>query len=662
MKWMLCLALVALVALCGTIAPARAVDVDAFVKRDKFEQIKISPNGDYLAATVPLEDRTILAIIRRSDNKVLGHFSHEENTVVAAFHWVNPTRVVISVAQKIGALDQPRLTGNLYAINADGTGAELLAGQSVSTNVGSGAGSKIQAKKVEDVFVFLVDDLEGDADNVIVGTQPFAREPFTRAERMNVYTGRRAPITTAPVRNASFLTDHKGQVRLALGVNLDNARELYYRADDKADWRKVADESSNGRMEFPIGFSEDDRYVYLQVEQPTGPDAILRWDPATGERTEVYRDTESDPVQVLYAPGTATPIGARASAGRHASRWFDAAGTAARLYKGLESAFPGQTVTVTSTTADRRLALVRVSSDVNPGDYYLFDMAAKKADYLVSQRDWLDPEALHPMRPISLKARDGVKLHGYLTVPRGRDGQRLPMIVHPHGGPIGIQDTWGFDPDVQMLASAGYAVLQLNFRGSAGYGNAFTEGGAKQWGRAMQDDLTDATRWAVQQGIADAGRICMYGASYGAYASLMGVAKEPELYRCAAGYVGVYDLPAMVREDSRSGRRSATWHAEWVGRAEDLADASPNRLAARIKVPVFLAAGGEDEVTPLEQSKLMERALVAAGASVETLYYDTEGHGFYRPEHRREFYTRLLAFLSRSLGGATATTSSAPAK
>jgi dipeptidyl aminopeptidase/acylaminoacyl peptidase len=649
----------ALALACCIAEPAYAVDVDGFVRRDKFEQIKISPTGEYLAATVPLEDRTILAVIRRSDNKMMGHFSHEENTVVAGFHWVNASRVVISLAEKIGALDQPRLTGNLYAMNADGTGAELLAGQGVTTNVGSGVGSKIQAKKVEDVAVFLVDDLERDDRNVIVSTQPFAREPYTRVERMDVYTGRRSPITTAPVRNAGVLTDHKGQVRLALGVNLENSRELYYREDDAAAWRKIADESTSGRMEFPIGFSEDDRFIYMQVEQASGPDAIVRFDPASGERTEVYRDSASDPVQVLYVPGTATPIGARASTGAHPSAWFEPASAAARLYRGLEAAFPGHVVTVTSTTADRRLALVHVGSDVNPGDYYLFDTASKKADYVVSKRDWLDPEKLHPTRPFSLKARDGITLHGYLTVPRGNAGSRVPMIVHPHGGPIGVQDRWGFDPDVQMLASAGYAVLQLNFRGSAGFGHSFTEAGAKQWGLAMQDDLTDATRWAVQEGIADGKRVCLYGASYGAYASLMGVAKEPSLYACAVGYVGVYDLPAMVREDSRDGRRSAVWHAEWVGRAEDLADESPTRLASRIKVPVFLAAGGEDKITPIEQSRLMERALKASGVPVETLYYDTEGHGFYKPEHRREFYTRLLAFLSRSLGGATASTAAA---
>jgi dipeptidyl aminopeptidase/acylaminoacyl peptidase len=229
------------------------------------------------------------------------------------------------------------------------------------------------------------------------------------------------------------------------------------------------------------------------------------------------------------------------------------------------------------------------------------------------------------------------------------------MVLMPHGGPFGIFDGWQYDRDAQMLAAAGYTVMQVNYRGSGNYGWAFQTAGARQWGGAMQDDLTDATRWAVEQGHADASRICIYGASYGGYAALMGVAKEPSLYRCAAGYVGVYDLPMMQRQDGRKRRSLGNWSRDWVG--EDmaaLAAASPNRLAERITVPVFLAAGGEDEIAPVEHTRMMEAALRKAGVPVESLYYDTEGHGFYTEPHQREYYTRLLAFLSRHLGGDTA--------
>jgi dipeptidyl aminopeptidase/acylaminoacyl peptidase len=245
-------------------------------------------------------------------------------------------------------------------------------------------------------------------------------------------------------------------------------------------------------------------------------------------------------------------------------------------------------------------------------------------------------------------------LHGYLTVPRGSTGKNLPMVVLPHGGPIGIFDEWGFDHEAQMLAAAGYAVLQVNYRGSGNYGRAFTQAGAQEWGGRMQDDVTDATHWAIEQQIADPAKVCIYGASYGAYASLMGVAREPKLYRCAVGYVGVYDLPTKHEDNSDRAKWMRTWSDEWMGDPQTLAALSPNRLADRIQAPVFLAAGGKDEIAPIKHSRMMEKALLQAGVPVETLYFPTEGHGFYTLEHRREFYTHLLDFLSRNLGGAKA--------
>ena len=203
-----------------------------------------------------------------------------------------------------------------------------------------------------------------------------------------------------------------------------------------------------------------------------------------------------------------------------------------------------------------------------------------------------------------------------------------------------------------MLASAGYAVLKINFRGSGNYGRDFQQAGAQEWGRAMQDDVTDATKWAIEQGIADPRRICIYGGSYGAYSAMMGLAREPGLYACGAGYVGVYDLDMMVREDSRDSTYMANFSSQWVGKAGELAAVSPNRLADRIKAPVFLAAGGEDRIAPVEHTEMMERALKKAGVPVEALYYRYEGHGFYVESHRIEYYTKLLDFFARHLGGA----------
>lgn len=648
----------ALVAGFAVVPATAALNVDPYVKRDSFDDIKLSPNGDYYAATVPLEDRTVLFVVRRSDNKVTAKVAAGKNTVVDDFWWVNPERIVASIAEKFGLLARPQPTGELYAVNADGSKAENLVGFRVA---GNGAGTHIQPKTVEDVAAFLVDDLPGEDKNVIISVWPFSADPYTRAERMDVYTGRRVKIASAPVRRASFTTDNKGVVRFAAGAGSDNVEKLFYRAGKEAEWELISDEAVNGLREYPIGFSADDKIAYLQVEQKSGPDAIVAFHTDTGQRTEVLRDDDADPARIIYRNGTSIPVGAYFMDGKGRTAFFDDASPEARLYRSLEAAFPGELVRITSQTADGKQALVQVSSDRNPGDFYRFDLTTKNAKHEVSRRDWFDPEQMTAMQPIKLAARDGLPLHGYLSVPKGSSGRNLPMVVMPHGGPFGIQDAWGFDSDVQMLADAGYAVLQVNFRGSAGYGAAFTEAGARQWGLKMQDDLTDATRWAVAQGIADANRICIYGASYGGYASLMGVAKEPALYKCAVGYVGVYDLPTMHTEGDIQQRGSGeTYLREWIGERSELASTSPTRLAGNIKVPVFLAAGGEDERAPMKHSEMMEKALKQAGVPVETLYYADEGHGFYLEPHRREFYTRLLAFLGRNLGGEVATSAAPP--
>lgn len=647
--WGICIA--------GTAARAEAqaspsVDVGAFIRKDAFTDIKLSPKGDFLAATVQQEDRTALVILRRSDNKIAGSISLGKHNHVHDFWWVNPERVVFSVSQKLGLLDLPQPTGELYAMSADGSAKENLLGYRLES---AGPGTRIQPKKVEAVAGYLVDDLRDDDRNVIVTVRPFGESQHTRAEKMDVYTGRRVQVARSPVPDADFFTDGRGVVRFSRGSASDNASQLHYREGDGAEWQLINDEAVTRRVETPIGFSADQRVAYLHVQQATGPDAIVAFDVASRTRTEVLRNPNVDPATHLYAlDGSGVPIGALFVDGKPQVAALSKDHPDGRLLRSLQDAFPNDYVQITSATRDGSQALVEVSSDTNPGDFYLFDVATKKMHYLLSRRDWFDPERMAASTPVTLKARDGMTLHGYLTAPRGSSGKGLPLIVYPHGGPYGIRDYWGFDSDVQMLAAAGYAVLQVNFRGSGGYGRAFQQAGARQWGGTMQDDLTDATRWAIGEGVADPRRICIYGASYGAYAALTGVAKEADLYKCAVGNVGVYDLPMMQQGDARDSRRLGRWSRDWVGEISTLAAVSPVNMADRIKVPVFLAAGGEDEIAPVEHTEIMERKLKAAGVPVEAVYYRTEGHGYYKEENQRDYYTKLLAFFNRHLGGATA--------
>ncbi len=626
--------------------PAAAqVDLEPYLKDDPYQALKISPDGQYFATTAPLEDREALVVVRRSDRTVTAKVVGRRDSVVDNFWWANDERVVVSMANKLGSRDRPMPIGQLHAINADGSKGRLLASPYGIAEEGSSIASAEPPRAV-----FLEDTLPQDERNVLVSSMPFSNEPYIRLEKLDIYTRRRSDVASAPVRRAQFLVDAQAQARFAWGADTDNASRLYYRDNNDAQWRLVNDENTSRRVEWPLGFSADGRIAYVQVQQASGPDRIMAWDPATGEYALALADDTVDPYAILYDLDNRTPIGASFMSDRVRNRFFDEKSPTARLYRSLERAFTDEAIYITSVTADKRLAVVYAWSDRNAGDYFLFDLVNKQADRLFGRREWFLPAQMSPTRAVSLKARDGVMLHGYLTTPKAAKGP-LPMVVMPHGGPFGVFDEWRFDDDAQILAEAGYAVLRINYRGSGNYGRAFMQSGAQEWGGRMQDDLTDATRWAGVEGIADPKRICLYGASYGGYASLMGVAKEPDLYRCAAGYVGVYDLRLKHRRDSNNSRSGRTWAGEWMGEADSLAERSPVTLADRIQVPVFLAAGGKDERAPVAHTEKMEKALKNAGVPVESLYFPTEGHGFYTREHRREYYRRLLGFLSKHLGG-----------
>ncbi|MBA0099646.1 S9 family peptidase [Stenotrophomonas indicatrix] len=635
----------------GTSAGTGGVDLDRYLRQEAFADIKISPGGEYVAATVPIEAGTALAIYRIADMKMVGTFRPPRNNHAHTFDWVSNERLLVGMAQKLGVLDRPAPTGELFGINANGKGGELLVGYRTAE---TGLGTNIKVKPAGMVAAFLTDELKDDDRNVLVAVTPFTDNAATQIERMDVSTGRRNAVARAPIAQAAFTTDARGEVRFAYGVGPDQKKKLYYRAGASSEWILLHDEALNPRNEAAIGFSADGRLAYLQVEQAEGPDVIVSWDPQSNERRTVLRDELADPARIIHRPGTQVPVGALFMGTTPRTRFFDETSEDARLYRSLETAL-GAPVYITSSTRDGSTVLVESWSGRNPGDFYLYDTLGKRARHLISRSDWIDPAQSADVRAITLQARDGRPLHGFLTVPPGVPMRALPMVVVPHGGPIGVLDDGTYSTETQMLAAAGYAVLQVNFRGSAGYGRAHAQAARKQWGAAMQDDVTDATRWAIEQGIADRERICIYGASYGAYAALMGTVREPGLYRCAAGYVGIYDLPLMyARGDIQSDESGLIYLREWLGRPKDLVERSPVNLAAQVGVPVLLAAGREDQRAPVVHTERMEAALKQAGTPVQALYYKNEGHGLYNLANQRDYYGHLLAFLSRSLGGATA--------
>jgi dipeptidyl aminopeptidase/acylaminoacyl peptidase len=568
---------------------------------------------------------------------------------VQDFDWVSDDRLVVTPAKREGALEQPVLTGELFGIDADGKGARMLFGYRQPTGIPDG-GSNIRRPEAERASASVLHLLPEQENQVLVVVEPWdAEDAINEVRRMNVNTGATTRVVRAPIGRAGFVADRAGNVRLSIGTLTNQTQQIHRRPAAGGDWTLIHDEAEAGFKLRVLAFDGDGRTVLVSRQQPRGADALYRWDIEANTMAKVADAGAADPAVVLEGVEYMDAYAVVSHPDKPSITYLDDDAREARLTKAIANAFSGQHAWPTSFTRDGAMALVKVESDRNSGEFYLFDVASMRATFVGATREWLDPDQLGEVRPIVVPARDGRKLHGYLTLPPGREAEDLPMVVVPHGGPQ-ARDYWLFDEESQLLASRGYAVLRLNFRGSTGYGADHEIAGYRQWGGTMQDDLADAVRWTVAQGLVDGDRVCIYGGSYGGYAAMMNAARYPDLYKCAVGFAGVYDLPLMYQDgDIRQSMFGRAYLDRVLGR-ENLSSASPVNLATQIKVPVMLAHGGQDARVPPAHAERMRKALRDAGNDPEWLFERTEGHGFYSAENKLKFYTQLVAFLDRHIG------------
>jgi dipeptidyl aminopeptidase/acylaminoacyl peptidase len=609
-----------------------------FFRHSEFRDIQISPDGKHLAATVPDEDTQALVIFTRENRKVTGVARFDDGRQVASFRWVSSKRVVFTMNDRLGSLVRPVPRGELLFMDVNGKDRAAYAGGTRASNL-----THVPLEDSDHVIVtdYLPSQRREEADTVLY--------------RVNAKTAQGRVLAYSPVPNAYFLVDHEGNPRVAAGARGYLKGEVHYYNAESKSWTLIYEQAKSERVMRPVRMHPDGVRFYAVVSEASGPDGVYLVSPA-GELELIARDEVSDPTMPVLSTDGTSLVAVDFLAATPRRHYVDPTHPDAKLLAGLEKAFPDQWVSLTSATRDGRLVVFEVGGDRNPGAFYLFDRKTGQAGYLAARNDWIAAEKLGTMQPVKVTARDGMVIHGWLTLPPGiKEAKNLPLIVNPHGGPHGPFDMWGYQRDVQLLATRGYAVLQPNFRGSGGFGRAFEEAGYGQWGGSMQDDVTDVTQWAIKTGLADPERICLYGGSYGAYASLMGVAKEPDLYRCAMGFVGVYDLAMMFRRgDIRESESGVDYMEHVLGRdPAQLAARSPAQLAERITVPLMIVAGEKDRRTPPAQSELLVKNLKAAGKGdlVEHFWVeDGEGHGFYKVENNVKLYGTMLAFFEKHIG------------
>lgn len=623
-----CIALAALGLFQCAVLPARAADEAPLPVRDFFRHpdrgyFRISPDGKTLAFMQPYERRMNIYVQPVAGGEPRRLTSETARDIEDEF-WKGPDRLVYV---KDFAGDE---NFHVVVVNKDGSAARDL--------------TPFPGVRAE-----IIDELRDFPDALLVGLNKRKREVFD-AYRLDLRTGELTLVAENPGNITGWLTDHAGNIRGAQtsdGVNTS----FLYRDGASGPFKTVLTTSFRDTFS-PLFFSFDNKLLYASSNLGRDKQAIVLVDPGTAtEQKVLYERPDVDVEGLSYSHKRKVLTTISYVTWKPERKYLD--GETERLFAALQKQLPGYDIDIQSMTDDEDRMIVATYNDRTPGARYLYDVAADKLVPLGQIAPWLPEARMARMAPIEYSARDGLTIHGYLTLPNGRPPRRLPVVVNPHGGPW-ARDVWGWNPEVQMLADQGYAVLQMNYRGSTGYGRSFWEASFKQWGRKMQDDISDGVEYLIKQGIADPKRVCIYGASYGGYAALAGVTYTPNLYACAVDYVGVSNLFTFLNTIPPYWKPYLDMMHAMVGDPQQdktqLAATSPALNAERIKTPLFVAQGAHDPRVNIDESNQMVQALRARGVDVPYMVKDNEGHGFRNEENQFDFYEAMDRFLAKYLG------------
>ena len=600
------------------------IPLEDFFKNSEIAQIQISPNGEYLAYLKPYKNRKNIHIRKVDDSKPEKRITNQTSRDIAGFGWKENNTLIF--LKDFGGDEN----FHVFRVFASGEGEKDLT-------------------PFKDTKVSIIDFLDDiSEDYILIGTNQRDKTVFD-AYRLNIKTGEIKMIAKNPGYFEGWMTDHNGKLRVATSTEGLNS-SVYYRETEKEEFKKILTTDFKNTFS-PHLFTFDNKNLYVLSNLERDKQAIQIFDPKQKKvLSTLFSHPEVDVSGITHSKKRKKLLTAHYTTWKTEWHFFDA--KRKQIIEDIESKIPNKEIVITSKNREEDLFIVYAHSDQSPGMYYLYDVKSKKLEEIANPRPWIKEEKMAEMKPIKYTARDGLKIHGYLTLPKGSSGKNLPLVVHPHGGPW-WRDSWQYNPEVQFLASRGYAVLQMNFRGSTGYGKKFWMAGAKQWGKKMQDDVTDGVQYLIEEGIADKDKVGIYGGSYGGYVVLAGLCFTPDLYACGVDYVGVSNMFTTLAdippywEPFREVMYELDGHPEKD--KELLKEISPFFHADKIKAPLFVVQGANDPRVKKAESDQIVQALESRGINVPYLVKDNEGHGFRNEENRLEFYRLMEAFLHKCL-------------
>ncbi len=616
----------AMAALCSLpAAGAEPPPVAAFAALPDVEGITISPTGRYLTASIRQGENAQFQIVTLPEREMKVNVALGDKREVTQVVWLTDQVALFQQAWRVMGTDYKVPTGALATVHAETGFVQPAGGGSV------------------------IDILPEEPDHILVH---MPENRFGLAYRLDIRSRHPRQVARSAAPFGTFVPDADGNILVTVGQSNDNRRQIHTRPAPRKRWGLVASFGLEDEAWLPMRFGPRPNSYYTLDSRGGPTEGLGIYDATTGQHQLIIRHPTVDVTTLLVDPAARDVYGVRFDHHYPRIAYTDPSHPLAGQHASLTKMFEGDTVQLVSATRDRRLAIALVTGDRRPGDYFLVNTETRKVQFLKGRKPQLKPKGLSRTSPIELQVRDGTTVYGYVTSSPKAEKPGA-MVVYVHGGPHGMRDYWGYDDTVQLLASRGFHVLQINFRGSGGYGVDYERAGFGEWGRRMQDDVTDATRWAVQNDIADPKRICIFGASYGAYAAMMGAIREPGLYRCALGMYGIYDLTLMHKQGDVSRTLAGEKYVWRILRADenDLISTSPLHQADRIHAKVMLVHGGIDERAPPEHANRLRKALIRSGNEPEWLFDRQQGHGFLGDAARVDLFQRMLAFFQKHTRG-----------
>lgn len=600
----------------------REIPLRDFFKNPEKTDFEISPDGEYLAYLAPYENRLNIFVQKIGEDKSKRITSYTDRDL-SGFFWKGNNHIIYTRDNKGDE------NYHLYSVNKSGD-------------------KTIDLTPFEKVTTQIIDRLEDSDEEIIIGLNKRNPEIFD-VYRINVDNGEMQLAAENPGNFISWETDHEGKIRIAItsdGVNTS----LLYRDDESQPFRTILTTTFKENIA-PLFFTFDNKYVYASSNLNRDKRAIVKYNIANNKELEViFEHPDVDVSHLSYSRKRKVLTTVTYITWKAEKYFFDE--EIKNIYDSLEKKLGGYEISLVSRNKNEDKFIVRTHSDRSLGAYYLYEKEGDKLTLLSYVSPWLKEDEMCETKPITYKSRDGLTIYGYLTLPKNKESKNLPVVVHPHGGPW-ARDVWGYSPTVQFLANRGYAVFQMNFRGSIGFGRKFWEISFKQWGKTMQDDITDGVKWLIDQGITDPKRVAIFGGSYGGYATLAGLTFTPDLYACGVDYVGVSNLFTFLNTIPPYWKPYLEMMYEMVGNPEKdkelLTECSPVFHADKIKVPLLIAQGRMDPRVNVNESDQMVEALKKRGIEVPYMVKDNEGHGFHNEENQFDFYEVMEKFLEQHL-------------